>query len=205
MQTPNNHVESPILAKAAPSPLPPPFSIMMQATSNVIATEEKDVLSELDEAAKQMIENAFKDRDVAVKNEVEATKVELQISNAKLSAANVDLRQAHDVKRGLQQSRGRALRQLDDMDKILDLTRVHMRFLDGEYKSARKELVEARSVVKSTREEMYELLRAKQKAEQRCRVQEDAIKAAYRTADRLQDELAVEKARVVELETKYGV
>ena len=177
----------------------------MRATENVIASEEKDVLSELDEAAKQMIENASKDRPVAMKNEVEAIKVELQISHAKLSAANMDLRQVHDLERALQQSRGRALRQLDDMDRILDLTRVHMRFLDGEYRSPRKELLEARSVVESTREEMYKLLRAKQKAEQRCRVQEDTIKAAYRTAERLQDELAVEKGRVVELETKYGV
>lgn len=152
-----------------------------------------------------MIKNPSKDGHVAVEDEVGAVKLELQIGNAKLAAANMDLRQAHDRNRDLQQSRGRALRQLDDMDIILDLTQVHMRFLDGEYKSARKELLEVRSVVESTREEMYELLRTKQKAEHRCRVQEDAIKAAYRTAERLQDEVAVEKARVVELEIKYGV
>ena len=44
------------------------------------------------------------------------------------------------------------------------------------------------------------------RSNKRCRVQDDAIiKTAYRTAERLQDEIAVEKARVVELETKYGV
>ena len=175
----------------------------MQA--DVLVSEEKDMLSALDEAAKQMVENASKAKHIATDNEYEAVRVELQISNAKLSAAKVDVRSAQDRERGLQESRGRALRQLDDMDKILGLTRVHMRFLEGEYKSARRELLEARGVVESTREEIYELLRAKQKAEQRCRVQEDAIKTAYRTAERLQDELAVEKARVIELETKYGV
>ena len=177
----------------------------MQTTTNVLASEEKDILSALDEAAKRMIENASKDRHIAMKNDFEAVKVELQISNAKLLAAKADLRLAHERERSLRQSRARALRQLEDMDRILDLTRVHMRFLDGEYRSAREELLEARSVVESTREEKYDLLRAKQKAEQRCRVQEDGIKTLNRTLGRLQDELTVEKARVVELETKYGV
>ena len=163
------------------------------------------MLSALDEAAKLMIENASRDRHIAIEDEFEAVKVELHKSNAKLSAAKMDVRLAHDRERSLQKSHRQALRQLDDMDKILDLTRVHMRFLDGEYTSARKELLEARSVVIKTREEMYELLRAKQKAEQRCMVQEDAIKTAYMTAESLHEELAVEKARVVELETRYGV
>ena len=177
----------------------------MKATTNVIVSAEKDILSALDEAAKLMIRNASRDRLSAIEDEFEAVKVELQKSNAKLSAAKIDLCLAHDRERGLQKSRGQASRQLDDMDKILDLTRIHMRFLDGEYNSARKELLEARSVVTKTREEMYELLRAKQKAEHRCMVQEDTIKTAYRTAESLQDELAVEKARIVELETRYGV
>ena len=94
-----------------------------------------------------------------------AVKVELHISNAKVSAAKADLRLASERERSLRQSRGRALRQLDDIDGILDLTRVHMRFLDGEYRSVREDLLEARSVVESTREEKYELLRAKQKVE----------------------------------------
>ena len=41
-----------------------------------------------------------------------------------------------------------------------------MRFLDGEYKSAREELLDTRSIVESTREEIYEILWAKQKVEQ---------------------------------------
>ena len=116
---------------------------------------------------------------------MKVAKVELQISNAKVSAAKADLRLAHERERILRQSRGQALRQLDDMDRILDLTRVHIRFLDGEYRSAREELLEARSVVESTREEKYDLLRAKQKAEQHCRVQEDVIKTLHRTLRRL--------------------
>ena len=177
----------------------------MQAIINIIVSEEKDMLSALDEVVKLMIKNTSRDKHSAIENEFEAVKVELQRSNAKLSTAKMNLRLAHDRERGLQQSRGRGLRQLDDMDKILDLTRVHMRFLIGEYNSARKELLEARSVITKTREEIYELLRAKQKAEQRCLIQEDAIKTAYRVAESLHDELAVEKARVVELETRYGV
>ena len=80
-----------------------------------------------------------------------------------------------------------------------------MGFLDGEYRSAREELLEARSVVESTREEKYDLLRAKQKAEQRCRVQEDGIKTLHRTLGRLQEELALEKVRAGELESTCDV
>lgn len=164
------------------------------------------MLGALDKEAVHMIKNAPQGPGhAAITKELAAVKGELEISNAQLRDLKADLCLGQERERGLQQRRGRALDQLDRMDVILDLTRNHMKFLDREYKTARCELLAARGLVETTRAEMYDLLQAKQKGEQRCRVQDDHTKTAKKTIDSLQSELAVKKARVVELETKYGV
>lgn len=178
----------------------------MQDTMNGPVGEEGDILGALEKETIRMIKDALKGPGhAAITKELAAVKGELKIRDAQVRDLKADLCLGQERERGLQQRYGRALNQLDRMDVILDLTRNHMNFLDGEYKTARCELLAARSLVGTTRVEMYDLLRAKQKAEQSCRVHEDHTKTANKTIDSLQSELAVEKARVVELETKYGV
>ena len=191
---------------AAPTPQPPTPPISTHTTTHRSASEEGDMLSALERAARYMVKNAARGSGhAAITKELGVVKGELEISNAQLAAVKADLCLAQERERSLQQSRGRALLQLDRMDMVLDLTRSHMNFLESEYKTARSELSAARIIVETTRAGKYELLRAKQKAEQRCRVQEDHTQTANETIKSLQGELAVEKARVVELETQYGV
>ena len=60
-------------------------------------------------------------------------------------------------------------------------------------------------MVETSRAESFEFLRAKQKAEQRCRAKKGHIETLDKTIEILCEELATEKVRVAELENRYGV
>lgn len=116
------------------------------------------MLGALEKEATHMIKNAPQGLGHAtITKELAAVKGELDISNAQIRDLKTDLCLGQERERGLQQRRGRALDQLDRTDVILDLTPNHMKFLDGEYKTARCELLAARSLVETKRAEMYDL------------------------------------------------
>ena len=91
------------------------------------------------------------------------------------------------------------------MTGTLDLIRSLAKVLEREYKEARKEILQAWTLVESAHTENYGFSKAKHEAKQRCRRQEADIQTADETVKELQAESAVEKARVVELEGKCGV
>lgn len=96
------------------------------------------MLDALEKEAIHMIKNAPKEPGhAAITKKLAALKGELETSNAQLRDLKADLCLGQERERGLQQRRSRALDQHDRMDVIPDLTRNHMKFLDGEYKTAR--------------------------------------------------------------------
>ena len=159
----------------------PSANAAIQTTTDGPVSEEPDVLTALETATILKMEEARKKGPTARRENLEADEGELKISKRQLSS------------------------QLERMDSVLELTRSYMRFVVGEYKTARSDFLAGERIVESVRTANRELSRAKNEAEHRCRVQEYDIKKAYETIEDLKRELAVEKARVVELETKYGV
>ena len=125
--------------------------------------------------------------------------------NKEFKTVKADLRLSQEREKSLQQSRGQALHQLDKMAGTLDLIRSLAKVLEREYKEARNEVLEARTLVEFAHKKNHGLLKAKHEAEQRCRRQEADIQTADETVKEVRAESAVEKARVVELEGKCGV
>lgn len=164
------------------------------------------MLTQLDKATVRMIEDVPKELEHAgAEKRLEAVKGELEIVNVELKTVKVDLRLSQEHERSSQQSRGQALHQLDRMTGTQDPIRDLAKVFEREYKGARKDALQAKSLVESAHAENFEFSEAKHKAEQRCRRQEAYFKTADETIMELRAESAVNKARIVEHEGKYGV
>ena len=155
------------------------------------------MLSALDRAALNMIE--------AAKERQRGRQVELEVVKGELKTAQDELCVAQDYGKSMKQSRDEALEDLTEMRKILRITEFTSKVYEIEYKSGRQELGEAEMRLQTTREENHRFSLAKKTAERLLRLQESCTKEAVEMVERLQGELATERARVAELELKYGV
>ena len=145
------------------------------------------------------IARAVKGESQALKMEIKALREELKTIKGESKALKEELAMAT-------KSRDEVLDELTETKKIVNLSEIHAKTYKIGYKSAANDLGEAKIRLRDTRAQNNRFLQEKQKAEKSsCRDQENRAEKAEEVMERLQGEIATERARVSEFELRYGV